>query len=161
MANSIAAKRINGSTSSSTPLLKKRSYLAKEFTHSTRGVVCATHQLMRNTAAILFAVVLAMLITPLQLPASSCILSNARSQEGCKSKCCANMTCCAVSEKNTGPASQPLAQSGAAKQQVLALIATGPSSSLQPFAAAPIVCATVPVGAHSPPPLAASCIRLI
>src|SRR3979490_838915 len=106
---------------------------------------------MRNTAAILFTVAVAMFITPLHLPAASCILSNAPSHEACKSNCCANMTCCAVSQKNTGPASQPLMQSGAAKQQVLELVATGPSSSLQPFAAAPIVCATVPVRAHSPP----------
>ena len=128
---------------------------------STRGVLCAMHQPMRKTAAILFAVVLAMLTTSLQLPAASCILSNGPSHEACKSNCCANMTCCAMSEKNTGSASQPLAQNGAAKQQVPDVVAATPSSSLQPLGVAPIVYATIPVRAHSPPPLAASCIRLI
>ena len=116
---------------------------------------------MRNTAAILLTMVLAMFIASLQVPAVSCILSNAPSHEACKSNCCANMTCCAVSEKNTGPASQPLVQNGAAKQQMLGLVATAPISSRDAFAVASIVCATIPVRAHSPPPLAASCIRLI
>ena len=116
---------------------------------------------MRNTGAILLTMVFAMFIAPLQVPAVSCILSNAPSQEACKSNCCANMTCCALSEKNTGSASQPLAQNGVAKQQVPDVVAATPSNSLQPLAVAPIVCATIPVRAHSPPPLAASCIRLI
>ena len=117
---------------------------------------------MRNTAAILFTVVLAMFITPLRLPAASCILSNAPSQEACKSNCCANMTCCAVSQKNTGPVSQPLAQDGVAKQQVVGLFAAPAiGSPIQLFAAQPNFCASAPVRAHSPPPLAATCIRLI
>lgn len=128
---------------------------------STSGLLCATHELMRKSAAIFLMLALAMSIAPLRLPAAACILSNAPSQEACKSNCCANMTCCAVSEKNTGSASQPFAQNGAAKQQVLDVVAAAPSSSLQPLAVAPIVCATIPVRAHSPPPLAATCIRLI
>jgi hypothetical protein len=117
---------------------------------------------MRKTAAILFTVVVAMLVRPMQLPAASCILSNAPSQEGCKMDCCANKTCCAISKKNRGPVSQPLVQNGAAKEQVLGLnTAPAISSHVQPFAAGPIVCGTVPVRAHSLPPLAATCIRLI
>src|SRR5438067_2240999 len=116
---------------------------------------------MRKTAAILLTVALAVFITPLRLPAASCILSNAPSQEACKGNCCANMTCCTVSKKNRGPASQPLLQSGVAKQQVLGLVATPAVSwHVQSFAGGPIVCASVPVGAHSPSPLAATCIRL-
>jgi hypothetical protein len=116
---------------------------------------------MRNTAAILFTVLLAMFISPLRLPAASCILSKAPSHEACQSNCCANMTCCAISHKNTGPVSQPLMQGDAAKQQVAGLLATAPSISHQPFAVAQNVCSTVPIRAHSPPPLAATCIRLI
>lgn len=129
---------------------------------STRGLLCAIHHLMRNTAAILLTVVLAMFITPLRLPAASCILSNAPSQEACKSNCCANMTCCAVSQRNTGPASQPLAQHAAAKHQLIGLLATVSTGSLaRSFRLERIACASVPVRAHSPPPLAATCIRLI
>jgi hypothetical protein len=112
---------------------------------------------MRKTAAILFTVVLAMFITPLRLPAASCILSNAPSREACKSGCCANKTCCAVSHKNAAPAAQPLA-----KHQVIALVTTVPVRFLaQSFRLDREACATVPVRAHAPPPLAATCIRLI
>jgi hypothetical protein len=117
---------------------------------------------MRNTAAILLPVVLAMFITPLRLPAASCILSNAPSQEACKSDCCANMTCCAVSKDNTGPESQPLTQQAPAKHQLIGLVATALiGSRLQPFAVGPIFCASLPVRAHAPPLLALNCIQLI
>jgi hypothetical protein len=111
---------------------------------------------------ILLPAVLAMAVAPLRLPAASCILSNAPSETGCKPHCCANMTCCKVSGKNKSPGSQPLAQENAAKQQLTALpatllvIVTGqfiPAENLQRKLA--------PARAHSLPPLAASCIRLI
>lgn len=117
---------------------------------------------MRKTAAILYTVVLAMGVAPLRLQATSCILSNAPSQKSCKMNCCANKTCCAVSEKNTGPASQPLAQHAVAKQQVIALLAVVPASFLvQSFQFDRVACESVIVRAHAPPPLAATCIRLI
>jgi hypothetical protein len=115
---------------------------------------------MRKTAAILFTVVLALLVMPLQLPAASCIFSKSPSHEVCKSKCCANMICCAVSEKNNAPASHPLYQSDVSKQ-VIAFVSV-PAISSHVFASVtqPIV-AVAPMRAHSPPPLAATCIRLI
>jgi hypothetical protein len=117
---------------------------------------------MRKTAAILFTVVLAMFVTALRLPAASCILSQARSHEACKSNCCANVTCCAVSKENTGPASQPLLQSDAAKQYPLGFVAIAPiGSGFQLPRVEQISFASQPVRAHSPPPLAATCIRLI
>ena len=115
---------------------------------------------MRKTAAILFTVVLALLVMPLQLPAASCVFSKGPTQEACQSKCCANMICCAVSEKNKAPVSHPLYRSGVSKQLI-------------GFASVPIFCSTVftyvdkPIAvsaamrAHTPPPLAATCIRLI
>jgi hypothetical protein len=110
----------------------------------------------------LFTVVLAMLAAPLHLPAASCILSNAPSPKACKMDCCANKTCCAVSEENTGLASQPFAQSGVQKQQIVALVATAPASFLaQSIPLDRLAWASVPVRTHSPPPLAANCIRLI
>jgi hypothetical protein len=116
---------------------------------------------MRKTA-ILFAVVLAMLVRPLQLPAASCILSNAPSPEGCKPNCCANKTCCATSKKNTQPVSPPLAKSGDAnQQQAIGFVSVPLIDSIAFAASAQTVRVSVPVRAHSPPPLAASCIRLI
>lgn len=115
---------------------------------------------MRKTA-ILFAVVLAMLARPLQLPAASCVLSNAPSHKACKMDCCGNKTCCAVPKKNPAPNSQPLYQAGAAKQQDIAFVAVPVSGSIAENAFAQPPCATIPVRAHSPPPLAATCIRLI
>jgi hypothetical protein len=116
---------------------------------------------MSKRAAILFAVVAAMLVRPLQLPAASCILSNAPSHETCKAKCCANKTCCATSKKDTKPVSQPLSQSGDAKQQVFGFVAIPIIDSLAVAVSAQLACPSVPLRAHSPSPLAASCIRLI
>jgi hypothetical protein len=116
---------------------------------------------VRKTA-ILFALVLAMLVRPLQLPAASCILSNAVSPDGCKPNCCANKTCCATSKKSTMPVSPPLAKSGDSNQeQVIAFVSVPLIDSIAVWASAQPACVSVPVCAHSPPPLAATCICLI
>ncbi|PYI93639.1 MAG: hypothetical protein DME97_05115 [Verrucomicrobia bacterium] len=115
---------------------------------------------MRKTAAILFTVVLALLVMPLQLPAASCILSKAPNREACQSKCCANMICCAVSEKNNAPASHPLYKSDVSKQ-VIGFISVPVFASHVFAGVAEPVAVTAPMRAHSPPPLAATCIRLI
>jgi hypothetical protein len=116
---------------------------------------------MRKRAAILLAVVLALLARPLQLPAASCILSNAPSPEACKMDCCANKTCCAVSKKNVAPTSQPLSQDGASKQQVIGFVLVPAIDSQVLASKAAPARASLPARAHSPPPLAANCIRLI
>ena len=70
------------------------------------------------------------------------------------------MICCAVSEKNNAPASHPLYQSDVSKQ-VITFVSV-PAIGMQVLARAPeIIGAIAPVRAHSPPPLAATCIRLI
>jgi hypothetical protein len=116
---------------------------------------------MRKTA-ILIVVVLAMLVRPLQLPAASCILSNAPSPEGCRPNCCANKSCCAVSKKNAQPFSPPLYKSSDVNQQVVIAFVSVPLIDSIAVADSPQpVCVSVPVRAHSPPPLATTCIRLI
>jgi hypothetical protein len=117
---------------------------------------------MRKTALILFAVVLAMLVRPLQLPAASCILSNAPNPEGCKPHCCANKTCCAVSKKSTTPVSPPLSKSGDVNQQpVIGFVSVPLIDSIAVAASAQRAFVSVSARGHSLPPLAASCIRLI
>jgi hypothetical protein len=118
--------------------------------------------LMRKTATILFAVVLAMLVRPLQLPAASCILLNAPSAEGCKPNCCANKTCCAIPRKSTTPISPPLYKSGDVNQlQLIGFVSVPLIDSIAVAASPQPARVTIPVRAHSPPPLAATCIRLI
>src|SRR3954471_12941457 len=114
---------------------------------------------MRKTAAILFSLVLALLVMPLQLPAASCIFSKGPSQEACHSKCCANMICCAVSEKNNAPASHPLYQSDVSKQ-VIGFASVPTNGSFATATPAEQTFVIVRSRAHSPPPLAATCIRL-
>jgi hypothetical protein len=117
---------------------------------------------MRRTGAIILAIVLAMFATALRLPAASCILSDAPSHEACKPKCCANKTCCAVSKKSTGPISPPLVKSSDAGQQLLiGFVPVSLIDSIAETAFAQPACAAILVRAHSPPPLAATCIRLI
>jgi hypothetical protein len=117
---------------------------------------------MRRRAPILFAVMLAMLVRPLQLPAASCILSNAVSPEGCKPNCCANKTCCAVAKKNTQPVAPPLYKGGDVnQQQAIGFVSVPLIDSIAVAASPQPMRVNVQVRAHSPPPLAASCIRLI
>jgi hypothetical protein len=112
--------------------------------------------------ATLFTLLLAMLAAPLQLPAASCILVNAPSAEGCKPNCCANKTCCATSKKSTMPVSPPLAKSGDAnQQQAIGFVAVPIIDSIAVAASPQPTRVSVPVRTHSPPPLAATCIRLI
>ena len=118
--------------------------------------------LMRRTVSVLFAVVLAMLVRPLQLPAASCILSNAVSPQGCKPKCCANKSCCAVSKKHSQPVSPPLYKSGDVNQpQAIAFVSVPLIDSIAVAASPRQVRVNLSVRTYSPPPLAATCIRLI
>jgi hypothetical protein len=110
----------------------------------------------------LFAIVLAMLLRPLQLPAASCILSNAPDRDPCKMGCCGNKTCCAVSKKNNAPVSPPLYKSGDVNQQPVIGFVSVPIIDLMAEAiSAQPVGVSVPLRAHSPPLLATTCIRLI
>jgi hypothetical protein len=112
--------------------------------------------------AILLAIVLALLARPLQLPAASCILSNAPSAEGCKPHCCANKTCCALSKKSSGPVAPPLLQtSDPGVQSLIGFVAFSVISSMGESHFAQPACATISVRAYSPPLLATTCIRLI
>src|SRR5947207_10424450 len=106
---------------------------------------------MRRGAPVLFAVVLAMLTRPLQLPAASCILSNAPSEQRCKMHCCANKACCANSKGSKTPASQPLHQSELAKQQVISFVSVEITGSIATDFFLQLARNNVPVRAHSPP----------
>jgi hypothetical protein len=117
---------------------------------------------MRKTALTLIVILSAMLARPLQLPAASCILVNAPSAEGCKPKCCANKTCCAASKKSSAPVTPPLYKSSDVNQSlVIGFVSVPTFDSSVVVAASQVAWASVPVRAHSPPPLAATCIRLI
>jgi hypothetical protein len=76
--------------------------------------------------------------------------------------CCANKSCCAKSKGTSAPVSQPLHEGADAKQPLAfgivsipvidsILVAVFPRPSRE----------AVAIRAHSPPPLAANCIRLI
>src|SRR5256885_16658668 len=106
---------------------------------------------MRRAVPILFAVVLAMLIRPLQLPAASCILLNAPSEQRCKMHCCANKTCCANSKGSNAPASQPLHQSEVAKQQqVIGFVSVEITDAFATEFFPQTARDSIPVRAHSP-----------
>lgn len=125
------------------------------------ALYCATREVMRTKAAILLTVLLALLVTPMQLPAASCRPAKARDREACKSDCCAKKKCCVTSEEESGVASQPLLSSSGSKQLVIGLFdARVIGSHFQPYPTGR-VCRAAPVRAHALPPLAATCIRLI
>ena len=100
---------------------------------------------------------------PLRLSARSCIASNPSSEQACQSNCCANKACCEMSHERTGSPVQPLAKSGADQQNMSAIPATVAVALATPLPAResdrPRFSAEST--AHSPPPLALICIRLI
>jgi hypothetical protein len=117
---------------------------------------------MPKRGAILLAVVLAMLVKPLQLPAASCILSNVPEQRGCKPNCCANRGCCALSKKNAKPPAPPLAKAGGENpQQLLAFDLVLTADPIFLPKSPQTTPEAVPVRPYAPPLLATTCIRLI
>jgi hypothetical protein len=113
-------------------------------------------------ATIPLALAAAMLVAPMRLPASTCVLTNAPSEKACSAGCCANKICCETSQKRTAPPLQPLAMSGSQQQNAIAPLAVvavtevarlpidRPGTSLPPTTSA----------SHSTT-LALICIRLI
>jgi hypothetical protein len=89
-------------------------YKSAERFASTRSLTCAIRASMLSRIMISVVTTVTLMAAPLGSAARSCILVNAPSQKACQPRCCANMTCCATSAKNTAPSSQPLAKSGSA-----------------------------------------------
>jgi hypothetical protein len=117
---------------------------------------------MQRRGLILFAIALAMLARPLQLPAASCILVNAPSEKRCRMDCCANKSCCAKPKESATPLSQPLHRTDSVKQQqVIGFVSVSPIDLPKTDVSAGFTHAEILSRAHAPPPLAASCIRLI
>ena len=105
---------------------------------------------------------LALMAATVQLPAVTCIVSNTRSEKACTLGCCANKTCCETSSERTGPPIPPLAKTSPDQQNVSAIAAIVGAALATPFATGSLVFRPSTEGrAHSPPPLALICIRLI
>jgi hypothetical protein len=116
---------------------------------------------MLSRIMISVAMAAALFVAPVNMSARTCIVSDAPAEKACQLDCCANKTCCATSKKNTAPVSQPLAKYGSDQQSV----ATSPSAvaviGLSPAAVTSSIFSSRDCTAHSPPPLALICIRLI
>src|SRR2546428_9817073 len=97
----------------------------------------------------------------IRLPAAPCILSNAPSEKACAPGCCANKTCCETSHQRTGPPVQPLAKSGSDQQNIAALPPAVAVVVVNQAATDSSFFPSAEPTAHSPPPLALICIRLI
>jgi hypothetical protein len=81
--------------------------------------------------------------------------------QGCKPHCCANKSCCALSDKNKGQAQHPLVQYSSVKPPVFGLTAV---AIFRPHTASEVAFVSfldARSRSHSLPPLASSCIRLI
>src|ERR1700751_5543329 len=98
---------------------------------------------------------------PVGLASRSCILTSAPIQQACKPGCCANKTCCATSSEHKSTPSQPLTKGDSsykvnATPIALPVVLPSPEAGAQQFPAF-----NAESRAHSPPPLALICIRLI
>ena len=104
---------------------------------------------------------IAVLFTVPMGTARSCILSSAPAQQACKPGSCANRTCCATSSEHKSSSSQPLTKADSsykvnATPVALSVVPPSLESGAQRFPVSNAKCS-----AHSPPPLALICIRLI
>jgi hypothetical protein len=129
---------------------------------STHGLTCAIADSMLSRIIISLATAAALFTSPVGLAPRSCILSSAPLEGACKSSCCANKTCCAASTKNKSTPSQPLAKADSSYKlnATWVALATAVLPSRE-FGAQHFPLSNAASGAHSPPPLALICIRLI
>ena len=102
---------------------------------------------------------LALGVAAVQLPAARCIVTSAPSEMACSPDCCAKMGCCESSTDRSAPEAPPLAKTG--QKNISAMPAMAVLALAMPFAAASHVFSSATGRAHSPPPLALICIRLI
>jgi hypothetical protein len=107
------------------------------------------------------AVGLAVFAAAIRLPAAPCVLTNVASPKACQPNCCANKTCCKTSKERTEPPAQPLVKSSQDQQNVAAVPAAIPVALPVQIATEPRVAPRAKCSAHSPPPFALICIRLI
>ena len=107
------------------------------------------------------ALAVALVTAPARISARSCILVNAPAQKACQPACCTNKTCCVTSHKNTSSPAQPLAKSGSDQGNIAILPSPVAVAVLNYAPGESFVFPSADCAAHSPAPLALSCIRLI
>ena len=113
----------------------------------------------KNSISMMLAT--ALVIGAVRLPAAApCILSNAPIEKACAMDCCKNISCCETSQQRNAPPVQPLAKAGSDQQNILTL-PTVPVAIFNYVEEASFIFSSADDSAHSPPPLALICIRLI
>ena len=113
----------------------------------------------KNSISLMLAT--ALVIGAVRLPAAApCILSNAPVEKTCAMDCCKNISCCETSQQRTAPPVQPLARAGSDQQNILTL-PTAPVAVFNYVEEPSFIFSSAARSAHSPPPLALICIRLI
>jgi len=116
---------------------------------------------MLSRIMISVALAVALVGAPARISARSCILVDAPTQKACQAACCANNTCCETSPKNTSPPAQPLVKSGSDQGNIATLPSPVALAVLNYAPTESFVFSSPDCAAHSPPPLALICVRLI
>jgi hypothetical protein len=112
---------------------------------------------MNSKTSVAVMLAIALVAASMRLPAAACTASTV----ACELGCCANKNCCETSQKKTPPPVQPLAQSVSDQQNIATLASTVPVTVFDQAATQLFVFSSADCRAHSPPPLALICIRLI
>jgi hypothetical protein len=103
----------------------------------------------------------ALFLGTIRLPAAPCVLTNAPSEKACTMGCCAYKSCCETSQHRTGLPTKPLAKSSSNQQNIAAAPAIVIAAIFRNLTTDSFVFSSAVCHAHSPPPLALICIRLI
>src|SRR5438309_7202108 len=116
---------------------------------------------MLGRITISLAMAVALMAAPFHVSARTCIVSDAPVQRACQPACCANKTCCETSPKSTSPPAHTLAKSGSDQGNIATLPSPVAVAVLNYAPGESFVFPSADCAAHSPAPLALSCIRLI
>jgi hypothetical protein len=116
---------------------------------------------MSGRIGVALMLVAALLLSAGRLPAASCILCSAPAERACPMGCCQDQDCCDATQQRTGPAAQPPARSSSEQQNIAALASMVAVPLPNRPATEQFVFFSAKCSAHSPPPLALICIRLI
>lgn len=102
------------------------------FGGSTGGILTAKLEAMMRGLIVTALVCCALASDVVRLPASVCAVSSAPMGKACQPGCCANKKCCADSQANRSLPSQPLAKTGSANPDSLAVPATSLTLAISP-----------------------------
>lgn len=116
------------------------------------GRFCAISDSIVRRLTLAALMLMALVASAVRLPATNCTATRAPIGKSCPHGCCANMGCCADSQKNNDLSTVPLTKVGRANQELVAIFTLGLTTrvfAIQSFDPSPEPLATQVTGSVS------------